>query len=102
MSASREISEGSKYDKETTTGDNNTPNEGPGNMQTHTPDQGEESKVANAGNRRGNQRHRITKLVHLYTAYRYFKGDIPGLGTLLGLLSKLLTLESLLTSLEGS
>ena len=55
---------------------------------TNKPDQGEEFKEKNTGNRRGNQSRRIMELVQLHTANRYFKGDTPELGVVLGLLSQ--------------
>ena len=67
---------------------------------TTTPDQGEEGKGKNSVNIILNQIHGSTELMQLHTAHRYFKGDTPAVGDVLGLLSKTLILERLLTSLE--
>ena len=61
-------------------------NSGTGTLHTPTPDQGEESRETNLGNRRENQIHRRIELVKLHTSHIYFKGDTPGLGSVLSLL----------------
>ena len=55
---------------------------------TTTPDQGEEGKGKNSVNIILNQIHGSTELMQLHTAHRYFKGDTPAVGAVLGLLSK--------------
>ena len=55
---------------------------------TPTPDQGEEYKEINTGNRTGNKSFSRTELVHIHTSNIYFKGDTPEVGSVLGLMSK--------------
>ena len=55
---------------------------------TNTPDQGEEFKGTESVNGILNQINGRTELMRLHTAHRYFKGDIPEVGAVLGLLSK--------------
>ena len=88
MSASKETADASNGYEETKTGDNNPPNAGAGTMQTHTSDQGEESRETKTVNKRVNQILRRTELVHLQKAHRDSKGDTPELDSVLGLLSE--------------
>ena len=76
MSASVEAEKSNKDDEET--------NEGVGNMQTPTPNQGEEVKETNTGNINWIQRHSRMELFQLHTAHRYFKGDTPEVCNVLG------------------
>ena len=80
MGASGETDNSSKNNKEK--------NKVAGTVQIPTPDQGEEIRETNAGNRRVNRSHRRTKMLQLHTAHRYFKGDTLEEGSVLGLLSE--------------
>ena len=78
MSASGETYKASKDDKET--------NSMEGTIQTPTPNQGEEGKEKNTGNRRVSHRYKRAGLVQIHTAYKYFKGDTPEVGAVRALL----------------
>ena len=53
---------------------------------TNTPDQGEEFKGTESVNGILNQINGRTELMQLHTAHRYFKGDIPEVGAVLGVM----------------
>ena len=72
ISGSGETDDSSKYDEVT----------------TPKPDQGGEVKEIDTGNRRVNHSRGRIELVQLHTANRYFRGNTPEVGAVLGLLSK--------------
>ena len=63
-------------------------NTGAGTMQTPTPNQGEQGKEINTGNRRRRHRHKRTELFQLHTSHEGFKGNTTEVGNVICLISE--------------